>query len=56
MKKKLKTYKKNESTPVVMEYHGVDSRGDYKYYCPICGEGGSFMGIIKEPLKCYNKH
>lgn len=36
-----------ESAPT-MYYGGIDSRGDYKYYCPKCHSGGSYMGIINE--------
>jgi len=40
-----------------MEYKGRDSRGDSLYYCPKCGYGGSYMGIVREedtPI-CYKK-
>lgn len=51
------------SKPIPMTYHGVDSRGDYVYYCPECGKGGSYMGTgqvhcyahLPPPEKTYTK-
>lgn len=37
--------------PTAMTYNGVNSRGDYLYYCPKCGWGGSYMGIGQ--VHCY---
>ena len=40
---------------IKMEYHSIDSRGDYRYYCPKCKEGGSYMGVINDESvpRCY---
>lgn len=42
---------------IKMTYHGLDSRGDGTYYCPKCGKGGSYMGIIREEdtPRCYKE-
>lgn len=40
-----------QEEPIPMTYKGVDSRGDYLYYCPKCGWGGSYMGIGQ--VHCY---
>lgn len=40
-----------QEEPIPMTYKGVDSRGDYLYYCPKCGHGGSYMGTGQ--VHCY---
>jgi hypothetical protein len=40
-----------QESPIPMDYKGVDSRGDYIYYCPKCGWGGSYMGTGQ--VHCY---
>ncbi len=40
-----------QEEPIPMTYKGVDSRGDYIYYCPKCGYGGSYMGAGQ--VHCY---
>lgn len=40
-----------QEEPIPMTYKGVDSRGDYIYYCPKCGWGGSYMGTGQ--VHCY---
>lgn len=43
-----------EIQTIKMDYKGVDSRGDYKWFCPKCGKGGSYMGT--GDVHCYDSN